>query len=90
MVSRLVQLHKKLGMNVRKFAAPAVVAVLCALSLVSPAAGFQAGLPDTKPAAQAAGATGPSAVTLGPAVAADDDGGAAGADGGGGSPLAPA
>jgi uncharacterized protein YkwD len=81
-------------MNLRKFAAPAVVAVLCALSLVSPAAGLYAGPPAgqrTGPAvAQAAGATGPSAVTLNPALATDDGGGAAGADTGGGSPLAPA
>lgn len=77
-------------MNLRKFAAPAVVAVLCALSLVSPAAGFHIGLPDKRPAAQAAGATGPSAVMLGPAFATDDDGGTHGADTGSGSPLAPA
>ncbi|WP_426227771.1 CAP domain-containing protein [Pseudarthrobacter sp. DSP2-3-2b1] len=80
-------------MNLRKFAAPAVVAVLCALSLVSPAAGLYTGPTDKDPgasAAQAAGATGPSAVTLNPAVATDDDGGTPGADTGGGSPLAPA
>ncbi|MGM9471133.1 CAP domain-containing protein [Pseudarthrobacter sp. YS3] len=81
-------------MNLRKFAAPAVVAVLCALSLVSPAAGLYAGQRTgqrTGPAvAQAAGATGPSAVTLNPALATDDGGRAAGADTGAGSPLAPA
>ncbi|MET4592384.1 uncharacterized protein YkwD [Arthrobacter sp. 754] len=94
MVSRSVQTEQKLGMNLRKFSAPAVVAVLCALSLVSPAAGLYAGPPaGQRPGpstAQAAGATGPSAVTLGPALATDDDGAAAGADTGGGSPLAPA
>lgn len=80
-------------MNLRKFAAPAVVAVLCALSLVSPAAGLYTGPPGKEPAAsaiQAAGSTGPSAVTLGPVAATADGGGTPGADTGSGSPLAPA
>ncbi|WP_426988729.1 CAP domain-containing protein [Pseudarthrobacter sp. Y6] len=72
-----------------KFAAPAVVAMLCALALVSPAAGMYSGPPVDQPSVQA-GALGPRAVTLGPAGTADDDGGAADADTGTGSPLAPA
>ncbi|HEY8753540.1 MAG TPA: CAP domain-containing protein [Arthrobacter sp.] len=73
----------------RKFAAPAVVAMLCALALVSPAGGMSAGPPADRPALQAAGASGPVAVALGPAGTADD-GGAARADTGTDSPLAPA
>lgn len=77
-------------MVLKKFAAPAVVAVLCALALVSPAAGRHAAPPSDQPSAQTASATGPRAVTLGPVGAADDAGGAARADTGTGSPLAPA
>jgi uncharacterized protein YkwD len=64
--------------------------MLCALALVSPAAGQHSVPPAHQPSAEAAGAFGPRAVTLGPAGAADDDGGAARADTGGGSLLAPA
>ena len=67
-----------------------MVAVLCALALVSPAAGRYAAPPANQPAVQAASATGPRAVTLGQAGTADDGGGAARADTGTGSPLAPA
>jgi uncharacterized protein YkwD len=64
-----------------KFAAPAVVAMLCALALVSPAAGRYSGAPADQPALQAASASGPRVVTLGPpGTADDDDGGAANAD----------
>ncbi len=73
-----------------KFAAPAVVAVLCAFALVSPAAGIHPGPPGSQSSPQAASATGPREVMLGPAGTTDDVGGAAGADGGSGSPLAPA
>lgn len=62
--------------------------MLCALALVSPAAGMYSGPPVNEPSAQA-GALGPRTVALGPARAADDDG-AADADTGTGSPLAPA
>jgi uncharacterized protein YkwD len=71
-----------------KFAAPAVVAMLCALALVSPAAGMYSGPAADGPSVQV-GALGPRAVTLGPAGTADD-GGAADADTGLGSLLAPA
>jgi uncharacterized protein YkwD len=73
----------------KNFAAPAVVAILCALALVSPAAGLHSLPPAVQPSAEAAGAFGPRAVTLGPAGTADDDG-ARGADTGSGSLLAPA
>jgi uncharacterized protein YkwD len=69
-----------------KFAAPAVVAMLCAFALVSPAAGMYSGPPVVGPSLQA-GALGPRTVALGPAGTADDD---ADADTGTGSPLAPA
>ncbi|MCP9000603.1 CAP domain-containing protein [Pseudarthrobacter sp. RMG13] len=62
--------------------------MLCALALVSPAAGMYSG-----PAANApvqAGAFGPRTVTLGPAGTADDDDGAPDLVTGTGSPLAPA
>ncbi|WP_308292607.1 CAP domain-containing protein [Pseudarthrobacter cellobiosi] len=71
-----------------KFAAPAVVAMLCALALASPAAGMYSGPPANAPSVQA-GAFGPRTVTLGPSGTADDGGGAD-ADTGTGSPLAPA
>jgi uncharacterized protein YkwD len=74
----------------RKFAAPAVVAMLCALALVSPAGGMSSGQPANQSALQAAGASGPVAVALGQAGTANDGGGAARADTGTGSPLAPA
>jgi uncharacterized protein YkwD len=64
--------------------------MLCALALVSPAAGQRSVPPVHQPSAEAAGAFGPREVTLGPAGAADDDGGAPRADTGGGSLLAPA
>ncbi|QHK22356.1 hypothetical protein GU243_14940 [Pseudarthrobacter psychrotolerans] len=63
--------------------------MLCALALVSPAAGMYSGPPVDGPLVQA-GALGPRAVTLGPAGTADDDDGAADADTGLGSLLAPA
>jgi uncharacterized protein YkwD len=63
---------------------------MCALALVSPAAGLHSVSPAEQPSAEAAGAFGPRAVTLGPAGAANDDGGAPGADTGSGSLLAPA
>lgn len=63
--------------------------MLCALALVSPAAGMYSGPPVDEPSVQA-GALGPRAVTLGPAGTADDDGGAPDADTGTGSLLAPA
>ncbi|WP_370526051.1 CAP domain-containing protein [Pseudarthrobacter sp. NBSH8] len=72
-----------------KFAAPAVVAMLCALALVSPAAGMYSGPTVDGPSVQV-GALGPRTVTLGPAGTADDDGGAADAGTGLGSLLAPA
>lgn len=62
--------------------------MLCALSLVSPAAGMYSAPPGNVPSVQA-GAFGPRTVTLGPSGTADD-GGAANADTGTGSPLAPA
>ncbi|MHA7302106.1 CAP domain-containing protein [Pseudarthrobacter raffinosi] len=71
-----------------KFAAPAVVAMLCALALVSPAAGMYSGPPENAPSVQA-GAFGPRTVTLGPSGTADD-GGAPDVETGTGSPLAPA
>ncbi|MET3205627.1 MULTISPECIES: CAP domain-containing protein [unclassified Arthrobacter] len=71
-----------------KFAAPAVVAMLCALSLVSPAAGMYSGPPVDGPSVQV-GALGPRTVTLGPAGTADD-GGAPDVGTGTGSLLAPA
>ncbi|MGY4541114.1 uncharacterized protein YkwD [Arthrobacter sp. UYNi723] len=71
-----------------KFAAPAVVAMLCVLALVSPAAGMYSGPPANALSVQA-GAFGPRTVTLGPSGTADDGGGAD-ADTGTGSPLAPA
>jgi uncharacterized protein YkwD len=63
--------------------------MLCALALVSPAAGLHSVPPAVQPSAEAAGAFGPRAVTLGPAGTADDDG-TGGADTGSGSLLAPA
>ncbi len=62
--------------------------MLCALSLVSPAAGFYSGPPVDQPPVGMASATGPASVTLGPAGTADD--GAPGPDTGTGSSLAPA
>ncbi|MHA7290478.1 CAP domain-containing protein [Arthrobacter sp. MDT3-24] len=72
----------------KKFAAPAAVAMLCALALVSPAAGTYSGPPASAPSVQA-GAFGPRTVTLGPSGTADD-GGAPDVETGTGSPLAPA
>ncbi len=63
--------------------------MLCALALMSPAAGLQSGPPAQQPA-EAAGAFGPSTVKLGPAGAANDDGSARRADTGSGTLLAPA
>lgn len=64
--------------------------MLSALALVSPAAGIYSRLPPDQPGLQAASASGPRAVTVGPTGTADDDGVAADADTGTGSPLAPA
>lgn len=66
------------------------MAVLCAFALVSPAAGLPSVPPADQQSAQAAGAFGPSALSLGPAGKADDGGGARGAEAGGRSLLAPA
>ncbi len=63
--------------------------MLCALALVSPAAGMYSGPLVVGPSLQA-GALGPRTVALGPAGTADDDGGAADADTGTGSMLTPA
>nr|WP_248764048.1 CAP domain-containing protein [Pseudarthrobacter sp. SSS035] len=62
--------------------------MLCALALVSPAAGMYSGPPENAPSVQA-GALGPRTVTLGPSGTADD-GGAPDVETGTGSPLAPA
>jgi uncharacterized protein YkwD len=64
--------------------------MLCALALVSPAADVHSVPPVDQSSAEASGAFGPRAVTLGPAGTADDDGVARGADTGSGSLLAPA
>nr|WP_164206644.1 CAP domain-containing protein [[Micrococcus luteus] ATCC 49442] len=63
--------------------------MLCALALVSPAAGLYHGPPGHQPSAAAVSATGPRSVTLGAAGTADDAA-SPGADTGTGSPLAPA
>jgi uncharacterized protein YkwD len=63
--------------------------MLCALALVSPATGLRSVPPADHPPAEAAGAFGPSAVTLGPS-GTTDDGGARGAETGSGSLLVPA
>jgi uncharacterized protein YkwD len=63
--------------------------MLCALALVSPAAGLYSSPPAQQPSAGLTSATGPRNVILGPAGTADG-GGSAGADTGTGSPLAPA
>ncbi len=62
--------------------------MLCALALVSPAAGMYSGPPENAPSVQA-GAFGPRTVTLGPSGTADD-GGAPDVKTGTGSLLAPA
>ncbi|MDQ5862715.1 MAG: CAP domain-containing protein [Actinomycetota bacterium] len=62
--------------------------MLCALALVSPAAGMYSGPPANAPSVQA-GAFGPRTVTLGQSGTADD-GGAPDVETGTGSPLAPA
>lgn len=64
--------------------------MLCAVALVSPAAGLHSVPPARQPSAEAVGAFGPRAVALGPAGTADDAGGAPGADTGSGPLLAPA
>nr|WP_083510579.1 CAP domain-containing protein [Pseudarthrobacter sulfonivorans] len=62
--------------------------MLCALALLSPAAGLHSGPRENAPSVQA-GAFGPRTVTLGPSGTADD-GGAPDVETGTGSPLAPA
>ncbi|QDG68586.1 hypothetical protein NIBR502772_00945 [Pseudarthrobacter sp. NIBRBAC000502772] len=62
--------------------------MLCALALVSPAAGMYSGPPANAPSVQAS-AFGPRTVTLGPSGTADE-GGAPDVETGTGSPLAPA
>lgn len=64
--------------------------MICALALVSPLSGAPSSPRADQPSVQAASATGPQAVTLGPASTTDDDGGAARADTLAESPLAPA
>jgi uncharacterized protein YkwD len=68
---------------------PAIVAIFCAVALVSPAAGIHADPAASFPASRSASAAGPSAVALGPASIIDDDG-TAGTGTGTGSRLAPA
>jgi uncharacterized protein YkwD len=89
MVSRTAQLSWGAGDSVRRFTPPAIVAIFCAVALVSPAAGIHASPAASFPASRSASAAGPSAVALGPA-SITDDGGTAGTGTGTGSRLAPA